>query len=200
MCVFPIALQGDTLENVANELDCILATGFYQFSLSNAKGSQIALVYEPSLSQAAPALQQQQQLQQQQAPPQATPGAATPTAPGARHLQLQYPQIVREVSQVDEAAGVVRGGTEKWSREQINDFVRKLGFLDSEAEGGEKIKRFIHLNEVCVSTVVLGLQVRMCSLHWGGWGGLQLDHQQTAEAVHCTPGGGAPRLLQPDSG
>ena len=39
-------------------------------------------------------------------------------------------------------------GKERWSKEQIDDFVRKLGFLDSEKEGGDKIKNFLHLNEV----------------------------------------------------
>ena len=38
---------------------------------------------------------------------------------------------------------------EIWSGEQINDFVRKLGFLDTEKEGGDKIKNFLHINEVC---------------------------------------------------
>ena len=38
--------------------------------------------------------------------------------------------------------------TEIWNREQINDFVRKLGFLDAQREGGEQIKHFLHINEV----------------------------------------------------
>ena len=37
-----------------------------------------------------------------------------------------------------------------WNSEQINDFVRKLGFLDTEKEGGDKIKHFLHINEVCM--------------------------------------------------
>ena len=39
-------------------------------------------------------------------------------------------------------------GKERWSKEQIDDFVRKLGFLDAEKEGGDKIKHFLRLNEV----------------------------------------------------
>lgn len=35
-----------------------------------------------------------------------------------------------------------------WTSEQIGDFVRKLGFLHSEKEGGERIKSFLHLNFV----------------------------------------------------
>ena len=41
-------------------------------------------------------------------------------------------------------------GKERWSKEQIDDFVRKLAFLDAEKEGGDKIKHFLHLNEVAL--------------------------------------------------
>ena len=39
---------------------------------------------------------------------------------------------------------------EKWNVEQINNFVRKLGFFDKEKyeEEDDKIKRFLHINEV----------------------------------------------------
>lgn len=40
---------------------------------------------------------------------------------------------------------------ERWNSEQINDFVRKLGFLDTEKAGGEKIKHFLHINEVSLA-------------------------------------------------
>jgi hypothetical protein len=41
---------------------------------------------------------------------------------------------------------------ERWNTEQIGDFVRKLGFLDKEKDKGEgdKIKHFLHVNEVHV--------------------------------------------------
>lgn len=37
---------------------------------------------------------------------------------------------------------------QKWSEEQINDFVRKLGFLDAEGEAGVKIGHFLYLSQV----------------------------------------------------
>ena len=37
-----------------------------------------------------------------------------------------------------------------WNSEHISDFVRKLGFLDMEKEGGDNIKHFLHVNEVCM--------------------------------------------------
>ena len=39
---------------------------------------------------------------------------------------------------------------QRWTREQIGDFVRKLGFLDTEKEGGDKIKQFLHLHSVSI--------------------------------------------------
>ena len=42
---------------------------------------------------------------------------------------------------------------QRWNSEQISDFVRKLGFLDTEKEGGHDIKHFLHVNEVCVCWV-----------------------------------------------
>ena len=42
---------------------------------------------------------------------------------------------------------------EIWDCEQIGTFVRKLGFLDSEKAGGEMVKPFLHINEVCCARV-----------------------------------------------
>ena len=36
---------------------------------------------------------------------------------------------------------------ERWESEQITDFVRKLGFMESK-KGEEQIQHFLHLNEV----------------------------------------------------
>ena len=38
---------------------------------------------------------------------------------------------------------------EIWDSEQTSTFVRKLGFLDSEKAGGNMVKSFLHINEVC---------------------------------------------------
>jgi hypothetical protein len=46
---------------------------------------------------------------------------------------------------------------ERWNTEQIGDFMRKLGFLDKEKDKGEgdKIKHFLHVNEVRVYKCML---------------------------------------------
>ncbi len=41
-----------------------------------------------------------------------------------------------------------RSKPEQWNSEQIGDFVRKLGFMDTEREAGEKIKHFRHISSV----------------------------------------------------
>ncbi len=37
---------------------------------------------------------------------------------------------------------------DRWNEEAIGDFVRKLGFLDSEGEAGTDISHFLHINQV----------------------------------------------------
>ena len=114
---FPyIFLQGDTLENVAKELDCIISTGNYLFQTpdTSSRGAELILEYSPS-----------QQF--------------TPTS-------LSQPSNLE-----DPELGM---NTQRWNSEQIGDFVRKLGFLDTEKEGGDKIKNFLHINEVCVRLVI----------------------------------------------
>ena len=66
---------------------------------------------------------------------------------------LEYEPITVQFSTPSEMAtesterfGKVR--LEKWSGEQIDDFVRKLGFLDKEKEEGrERIIAFLHFNQ-----------------------------------------------------
>ena len=59
--------------------------------------------------------------------------------------------LPRSMSYPESGAGTGPDGgkrVEGWNEEQINDFVRKLGFLDTQKEGGDKIKHFLHINEV----------------------------------------------------
>ena len=62
-----------------------------------------------------------------------------------------YPRVVTQVDSLEdtlETEFAMMSNCEKWNIEQINDFVRKLGFLDTEKEGGDKIKLFLHISEV----------------------------------------------------
>ena len=63
---------------------------------------------------------------------------------------LSLDEVVKESDQHEETE--MRGIMERWGTEQITDFVRKLGFLESkkdeEKKGEEQIHLFLHLNEV----------------------------------------------------
>ena len=50
-----------------------------------------------------------------------------------------------EMKRLQATQGKMR--SKKWNREEIGDFVRKLGFMDKD-KGGDKIKHFLHLNQV----------------------------------------------------
>ena len=92
-CCFS-SLQGETLDNIAHELSCIIKTGHYKFNFSLTRTSgrdQIELIYLPSSE------------------------SSSNTSDGEATDSLDRPKY------------------EKWNREQIDEFVRKLGFLDSNA-------------------------------------------------------------------
>lgn len=109
-----IVFQGDTLENVANELDCIITTGKYLFYTPDPSNSMTELILEYNPS----------------------PSCRSHPLSTSQHASLE---------DLESAVNMQR-----WNSEQIRDFVRKLGFLDTEKEGGNKIKHFLHVNEVCV--------------------------------------------------
>ena len=115
---------------MANELECIINTGHYIFSLSSSTlGGEacMTLEYIPS---AQPLL----------------PPISTVVEEGGTPRTLVHSGSYTE-------SGLGNGTTvmsrkENWNMEQINDFVMKLGFLDAQKEGGDRIKHFLHINEV----------------------------------------------------
>ena len=121
LLLFSTVLQGDTLENVAKELDCIITTGNYLFLTPDASssGAELMLEYSPSpLHQFVP-------------PPP---------------FLSSQPSSLKDQDVVN---------MQRWNSEQISDFVRKLGFLDAEKENGNRIKDFLHVNEVGVCLLIL---------------------------------------------
>ena len=59
---------------------------------------------------------------------------------------IQFPATQSLVQSLDPNQ-IGNGRKELWNQEQIADFVRKLGFVDKNKKG-DKIKRFLHLNQV----------------------------------------------------
>ena len=61
--------------------------------------------------------------------------------------QLVYtPHIYQNVEEAMETPSL--SGMVVWTGEQIDDFVRKLGFLDAEGDTARSITQFLHLNQV----------------------------------------------------
>ena len=109
---------------MANELECIINTGFYTFTLlSGASGGEASMTLEY------------------------TPSARPPLPPSSVGEDGSRVESFQETGVVNGTQQLVRRN-ENWTREQINDFVRKLGFLDAQKEGGDQIKHFLHINEV----------------------------------------------------
>ena len=73
-------------------------------------------------------------------------------SPSRQFTPLSLPALSQPSSQEDSKVVV---NMQRWKREQISDFVLKLGFLDSEKEVGDTIRHFLHINEVCVIGAVL---------------------------------------------
>lgn len=129
-----LPLQGDTLENVANQLDRILESGVYIFDTMGS-GSEILLEYVPTTSR----------------PTQPSTLELDGTVPQEAVISqgsLTYPRSQSRSGSAAAEGPVTTSNVQRWSSEQISDFVRKLGFQDTEKEGGDRIKHFLHINEV----------------------------------------------------
>lgn len=73
---------------------------------------------------------------------------AQPVTPPISHMDNGNPRTVLHSTESGLGNGTHVSRKENWNREQINDFVRKLGFLDAQKESGDQIKHFLHINEV----------------------------------------------------
>ena len=111
------SMQGDTQQNVVNDLEQIFQTGHYNFMIPEniADPGKVQLMYRPSTQRASIML------------------AETPSEKPTSAIQKQDESVKAEI----------------WNSEQTGTFVRKLGFLDSGKVGGNMVKPFLHINEVC---------------------------------------------------
>ena len=111
------------------ELECIWHSGFFILKMiaeSSGQDTKILLQYSPDQS--------------------FSPQISEAESSLSQHVSLQ-PDLQCSVSLS------LTSNMETWNREQINEFVRKLGFLDAKEEGSERIKHFLYINEVCVITI-----------------------------------------------
>ena len=181
----PPKLQGDTLENVAKELDSIIQTGYYIFTLSRDSSgglfAQIMLEYKPSTTPQHPIQPGTLTTSGHHSQPHSSSSGSdqNPFSFEAEGTTDNPPRTLpRLLTKMESQSGNDLFGTsagtgggltrlsnlERWNTEQIGDFVRKLGFLDKEKdkEGGDKIIHFLHVNEVMQLHVVHVVQYVHC--------------------------------------
>ena len=120
-------------------------TGKFQFQLSNDQ-CNILLIYQPSFQGTSQRTASNVPLEESEEKLDAASKLSTspticsspqPITIDANQEGLSFPMTVESVEQ-------------RWTGERIGDFVRKLGFLDTEKHGGDKIKQFLHLNSVSI--------------------------------------------------
>ena len=142
--------QGDTLENVAKELECIIETGCYTFQLGVWPGAELSggikgqlfLEYEPYSSSFSTTTNTSSTTTNTSS---TSTTASSTSFSTSRSIQVVAGPHQEGVECVDSHA---QSRMERKTGEQIDDFVRKLGFMDKEKEGGNLIKQFIHLSQV----------------------------------------------------
>jgi hypothetical protein len=120
--------EGDTLHNVANQLEGIITTGSYIIRPSGGIFS-ITLQYVPK------------------------------TELASHHLEGLHnsDSIQHSLSHIGPEGTSPKT---KWTCEQINDFVLKLGFMDIKGNCGDQIRHFLHLNEVANKLLDLHIRLR----------------------------------------
>ena len=117
-------------------------TGKFQFQLSNNQ-YDIHLIYQPSFpgTTASDVLLEESKEKLDAASKLNTSptirSSPQPITIDANQEESSFPMAVESIEQ-------------RWTGEQIGDFVRKLGFFHKEKDGGDEIKQFLHLNSVSI--------------------------------------------------
>ncbi len=140
---------------MAKELDKVLETGFFLFKLPMDGRAQMILEYIPSSTSQGSSMED--------IDGGTTTHTRVPSFPTSRLEQLKSGDL--------DGGLVKKSKSEQWTSEQIGDFVRKLGFMDTEREGGEKIKHFRHISFVsylCVFDSIYDIIVvlQFCHFWW----------------------------------
>ena len=127
---FFFLMQGDTQQNVVNDLEKIFQTGQYNFIIPEniADPGKFELMYKPSTKRPS--------------------------------IVLAETLSEKQTSVIPKQDNPVKADLEIWDCDQIGTFVRKLGFLDSEKAGGCMVKPFLHINEVCFVVQYLFTSIR----------------------------------------
>ena len=122
------------MENVSNELKCIMATGCYKFRMAPERSRPIRLVLEYEPSSTTGSLRGRPIFLRQTS-------ASTEFIFGDEGMEVSQP-ISPEATQ-----------PEVWVTDQINDFVHKLGFFDAKEDEEERVHNFQQLNQVLFCSI-----------------------------------------------
>jgi len=153
--------QGDTVENVSEELECIMNTGHFKLIIASHRtlenlqmdtdinsSCKVLLYYEPIKELFDRKFKR-------------TRGVSESSGTTDNSLVTSPPHYQKQAS----------CSPEIWNREQIDDFVRKLGFLETqkvdqpenlilEAQKSEqRVKTFQQLNQVTMYEILLLLDI-----------------------------------------
>jgi len=132
MCVL---LQGDTLENVSKELDCIMSTGYFELIVVPKQNNKVSQITTGIVDECNSKVLLHYQ-------------------PKREHYHQQYISrsfVNNKLSTPPSVRKNLCCTLEQWNSEQIDEFVRKLGFLEAQ-KVEQPVKRFQQLNQVSMHT------------------------------------------------
>ena len=160
---------------MTKELDCIIETGHYLFPTSSGV-TELMLEYSPSSPSSSQPVEDpetifrhMQRFPHSQQESQSVHGTEATQLVDVQHgteatqlvdiqhgtettqlVDVQHGTEATQLVDVQHGAEVTQlADIQRWNHVQIGDFVCKLGFLDMD-KIGDKIKHFLHVNEVCV--------------------------------------------------
>ena len=135
-----------------------MSSGSYTFALIRDSfgnmSTQIMLEYKPSASSHQQAEPMQTDVQDCDSS-STTSSSSSISGDQESRSSTDIPQQSKTEPQAQFLLADKTSAIEKWNTEQVGDFVRKLGFFEKEKdrEGGEKIKHFLHVNQVTIIDV-----------------------------------------------
>jgi len=127
-------LQGDTLENVSKELDCIMSTGYFELIVVPKQRNKVSQITGTVHECKSKVLLHYQ--------------------PKWEHYHQQYMCRTYVTNKLRTPPSLKRNllcSQVQWNSDQIDEFVRKLGFLEAQ-KVEQPVKRFQQLNQVPMHT------------------------------------------------
>ena len=145
------------MENVSKELDCVMSSGYFELVIcpkriagssqtdDKAGASEVLLHYQPMKELVHRKYQSQSVFSDLHSPQDVVDCSMT---------MLPSPILKTQPSVL----------LETWNSEQIDDFVRKLGFLEAQTVE-QPVKRFQQMNQVCIHAYTCLYKIQCTTYH-----------------------------------